>query len=60
MIDYYNIELTPSVGGKDCLGNGEKFDENGEKIDCCCDECDHFMICHKKMLEEEFGYTFDD
>ena len=55
MKDYYDMELTPSEDGKDCIGNGERYDKDGEKIECCCGECDHFMICHKKMLDKLFG-----
>lgn len=32
--------LTPSLGGKECLGNG-----NWLGYECCCDECDHFLTC---------------
>lgn len=35
-----NIELTPSLEGKDCLGNGKHKD-----IECMCDECDYFLVC---------------
>lgn len=26
-------------------GNGEHFDENGNRIECCCDECNFLMLC---------------
>lgn len=32
--------LTPSYHGEDCLGNGEH-----PEYECCCDECDHYLIC---------------
>ena len=32
--------LTPSHHGEDCLGNG-----NHPGIECCCDNCDHFLDC---------------
>lgn len=32
--------LTPSYHGKQCQGNG---DHPG--IECCCDECDYYLIC---------------
>lgn len=35
-----DIELNPSLGGKDCKGNGEH-----EGIECQCDECDYLMEC---------------
>lgn len=38
------IELTPSAGGKDCLGNGEH-----EGIEIRCDECDFLMLCSKNV-----------
>ena len=38
------IELTPSAGGKDCLGNGEH-----EGIEIRCDECDFLMLCTKTV-----------
>jgi hypothetical protein len=34
------IELTPSPGGEDCLGNGEH-----PGYECCCDECNDFLFC---------------
>lgn len=33
-------QLTPSLHGEDCLGNGEH-----EGFECCCDECDYYLIC---------------
>lgn len=33
-------ELRPSYKGKDCPGNGEH-----PGIECCCDECDHYLSC---------------
>ena len=53
-IDITGIKLTPGNEGKDCLGNGEHFDENGNIIECCCNECDYLIRClseeEKKML----------
>ena len=38
VIDVTGVELTP--GEPDvCLGNGERG------FECCCDECDCFLIC---------------
>ena len=45
IIDVSGVVLTPGNGGVDCLGNGRFFDENGEKIECCCDECDYMLCC---------------
>ena len=39
-IDPTGTVLTPSPGGKDCLGNGEH-----PGIECCCDECDFYLDC---------------
>ncbi len=36
-----DIELNPSLGGKECKGNGEY-----EGIECQCDECDYLMECY--------------
>ena len=45
IIDLTGIELTPGNNGDDCLGNGRHIDDNGEIIECCCDECDYMMCC---------------
>ena len=37
-IDITGIELTPGEPTV-CLGNGE------QGFACCCDECDHFLLC---------------
>ena len=34
------IELSPSLGGKECLGNGD-----WPGYECCCDECPHYLTC---------------
>lgn len=38
IVDITGIELIPGNGGADCPGNGER----GE---CCCDECDDMICC---------------
>lgn len=38
ILDITNITLTPGNNGNNCLGNGEHVDENGNNIECCCDE----------------------
>ncbi len=43
--DVTGIFLTPGNEGKDCLGNGNHFDENGVSIECCCDECNYAECC---------------
>lgn len=45
IIDITNIELTPGNCGRDCLGNGEHIDNNGNLIECCCDECSYMLCC---------------
>lgn len=32
------ILLKPSHHGEQCPGNGED-------LECCCDECDHYLTC---------------
>lgn len=50
IIDLSGIILTPSEDGKECLGNGESFDKYGNRIECCCDECDYFLICFPEPI----------
>jgi len=45
IIDITGIILTPGNMGLDCLGNGEHFDEKGEPIPICCDECNYLLCC---------------
>lgn len=45
IIDVTGIELTPGNNGEDCKGNGKHFDENGNPIECCCDECNYLLCC---------------
>ena len=48
IIDITGVELTP--GDPDvCLGNGE------QGFECCCDECDYFLLCFPKfdLIDEE-------
>lgn len=44
IIDVTGIILTPGNNGNHCPGNGQ-FYENGEQLECCCDECDYMMCC---------------
>lgn len=39
------MKLIPGNYGKDCPANGFHADEDGELIECCCDECDYLMCC---------------
>lgn len=45
IIDVTGIELTPGNKGADCLGNGEHVNKDGNRIECCCDECNYMMCC---------------
>lgn len=45
IIDITGIELIPGNNGNDCPGNGEHYDKNGNRIECCCDECDYMLCC---------------
>ncbi len=45
LIDITGIPLSPGDGGIFCLGNGEYADENGNAIECCCDNCDYYLCC---------------
>ena len=49
-IDITGTVLTPSPNGEDCLGNGKHFDENGDEIECCCNECNYFLECFPSDL----------
>ncbi len=44
-IDVTGVKLIPGNNGDNCPGNGETFDENGELIGMCCDECNFLMCC---------------
>lgn len=56
IIDITGTELTPGNNFKDCLGNGENYDENGILIECCCDECDYYICC----LANDWEAYYDD
>ena len=42
VIDITGIELTPG-DPLVCLGNGE------QGFECCCDECDYYLLCYPKF-----------
>jgi len=44
IIDIIGIELTPGKPAA-CLGNGE------QGFECCCDECDYFLLCFPEFDE---------
>ena len=41
-----NIYLAPSHHGEQCPGNGKN-----KKIECCCDECNYFLLCFPDWRE---------
>ena len=45
IIDITGVELTPGKRGEQCKGNGLFKDENGDIIECCCEECDYMLCC---------------
>lgn len=45
IIDVTGIELTPGNNGNDCQGNGRHFDQYGNLIEICCDECNYYLCC---------------
>lgn len=47
------ILLTPSYHGDHYLGNGDF-----PGYDCCCDECDYFLVCFPDCDELLKHYTF--
>ena len=52
VIDVTGIELTP--GEPDvCLGNGE------QGFECCCDECDYFLLCFPEFDPENEEDMFE-
>ena len=53
IIDITGIELSP---GKPtvCLGNGE------QGFECCCDECDYFLLCFPEFDVQIKGENIDE
>jgi DNA polymerase-3 subunit epsilon len=43
-----DVQLTPSPGGRDCLGNGEH-----DGIEIQCDECAHYFECCDDQKEQK-------
>ena len=46
VIDITGVELTPGEPTV-CLGNGELG------FECCCDECDYYLLCFPDFKEEQ-------
>ena len=51
MIDATGVILIPGNSGDNYPGNGEHTDENGNPIECCCDECDYFLECFPAFIK---------
>ncbi|MDO4811065.1 MAG: hypothetical protein Q3985_03875 [Eubacteriales bacterium] len=49
IVDVTGICLTPGYGGADCPGNGKHFDASGNRLECCCDECNYMICCFYQM-----------
>ncbi len=60
IVDITGIVLLPGNGGKDCLGNGEHFYEDGTPIECCCDECDYLLCCTINPTPDKCGVCKDE
>ena len=53
MIDWATgTTLVPGNGGKNCPGNGETKDANGDLLECCCEECDYYLCCMDENIEQ--------
>ena len=52
VIDVTDVELTPGDPTA-CLGNGE------QGFECCCDECDYFLLCFPEFDQKKkmFAYS---
>ena len=48
IVDVTGVILIPGDGGEACPGNGTGKDEQGQTIECCCDECDYLLCCIEK------------
>ena len=45
-IDITGVELMPGEPAV-CLGNGD------QGFECCCDECDYFLLCFPQSLDND-------
>lgn len=53
IIDVTGTTIIPGNNGEDCPGNVEHYDENGALIEMRCDECDYYICCMTKNIEEK-------
>ena len=57
VIDSSGNILTPSLFGRKCFCNGKQ-----PGAECCCDECDYFLLCYPEyyfMVKfDTFKYSF--
>ena len=53
VIDITGTELTPG-NPTACLGNGK------QGFECCCDECDWFLLCFPELDSERQRIVMDD
>ncbi len=54
-----NTILSPGDPDR-CKGNGEAVDDNGKPVECCCDECDHFLLCFPEYKKGVNPYGKED
>lgn len=52
IVDITGTVLTPGKYGRDCLGNGNHQNQQGEYL-CCCDECDYYQCCIEEHSDAE-------
>ena len=58
IIDVTGIILKPSNNGEDCDGNGEHTDAFGNRLECCCEECDCYLECFTDCTKQDINVTF--
>lgn len=56
MEEYIDVTGVPLKPGdmRNCAGNGKFYDIDGNKIECCCDNCNFFIECILKTNLPEF------
>ena len=51
-MDITGVEITPGEPSA-CLGNGE------QGFECCCDECDYYLLCFSEFDSENREENID-